>query len=577
MNLSFPKRFLIITGVLYAGAFLFFLVFNIIEFAPKEIDLYFKNGWIINKSLLNFFDNLIPVQCTAIIYTFSVFYPRVQSESGMQLLTSKNFNHIITIIIIILLSLTALFFTGNEIFKPGLHEKIDSYAYLTKTSRAYFDQAKTAAEEGQLFDAEDSIKRYLAIKSEDPEGLELFRSISKRIDNMYAADINESVSTEQPDTMELSYDAALRLARNYLNSEDYYSAYYYAQIASQLSGGAEDAKGLSSEAWTALSKTKPSQQETEAFSLYSRKKRGTELLLARKPIEAYYLFNQLSIEYPSDPDVIKYLNESINRTRDLTYFIDEAEEALLFPGINDICFLNTNTEVERGLYFFGKMVILAEGTYFEDIEIINFSADQGVTRHLTAKYGKLVGDHIVLNGIDRENKSLRIIPEYIISDSLPELYNTIKLNVDRHHLPGLSSSGNIYKKLNLIELIEFEPVISGYGWMVEPLYIEIITRILNPCAFIILSLIMISLSWKYRRFSGKITIVGLVLSPVVIYIIALLSEAYVYALKLLCSSIFLGFGKPAALALLIASQIILMILAFLLIAGLRTTENSNKE
>jgi hypothetical protein len=269
------------------------------------------------------------------------------------------------------------------------------------------------------------------------------------------------------------------------------------------------------------------------------------------------------------------LRESIKETRKLTYFIDEAENALNFPGITDIFFVNSDTKETSELCFLGKMVTISDGTFFENIEIISFNNDSGIKRHVTAKYGKLEGDYIVLNGIDRANNNIRLYPDYLVSDVVPRFSNTVKLNIDPGHLNGLSTSGNIYKKMSIIELIEFAPVINGYGWVIEPLYIEIILRILNPCGFIILSLLMIALGWKYRRFSGSIPVAGLVFSPVLIYLVTLVSQAYIYAIRILCTWIFLSFGKPAALSLLISSQIILLLAVFLLIAGLKISEEDS--
>ena len=574
MNLSIPKRFLIITAAAYICSFLFFLILNYIQFAPKNIDVYFKGAWLIRKTLLDFFDSMIAVQCTAVIFTFSFFYPRVRSESGIELLTSKNFNQLVTIVIIILLTLTAVFFSANEIFKPMLFDRLDSYQYLTDTSRTYLDQATEALNTGRLFEAEELTERYLAIKPEDSEGEDLLKTIGKRIDNQYIISQQDSESQDSgaPGKLELDYDDAIRLARGYLENQDYYSAYYYSRIAADLSNGSQAAKDLSSEAWAALSRIEPSREEAEAYSLYSQKKRGTELLLSDNPIEAYYLFNRLAIDNPEDPDIAKYLKKSIEKTVNLTYFIDDAEKALTFPGVYSICFLNSSTDNLKEVFYFGKMVTLLEGTFFKDIEVVSFDPSQGIKSHLTAEYGKLVGDHIVLNGIDRENSSFRKVPVYIVSRKLPELYNTIKLNVDSKLLHGLSGSENIYKKMSILELFEFEPIIQELGWSAEPLFIEIIYRILQPCAFIILSLIMIAVGWKYRRFEGKIPAAGLIFSPIIIYILVLFSDLYLYGLKILCSWLYLDFGKAAAGGLLIASQAVLLITAFLLIAGLRTSE-----
>jgi len=557
---------MIITLILYICTFFFFLILNYIQFSPKTIDLYFRNSWVINNSLLQFFENLIPVQCLAVIFTFSVFFP--DKNLGIGGLSSKIFSQLVTAVITITLCLAALFFVGNEIFKPGFYNKIDSYEYLTKTSRTYLEQTEAAVKNGKFLESQDLIERYLAIKPGDPTGIELKKTISKRIASQFS--VSDTYSETLPELQEaknLSYEDALHLARTYLELKDYYSAYYYSQIATGLSESSEDARSLTSEAWTALLKIEPSEEDNEEFILHSQKKRGTELLLGSNPIDAYYLFNELSIDYPDDPDVKKYLAESIRKTRNLTYFIDEAEKIMSFPGITEIYCLNINEENQKELLYIGKMVNLAEGTFFGDIEIIDFSPTSGISRQMTARFGKLVGDHIVLSGIDRENQSLRIFPEYHITDAIPDI-NTLKLNVDPYFLKGLSSQGNIYKKLNMLELIEFEPMISGYGWPVEPLYIELIYRILKPFSFIILTFLMLAFSWKYRRFSGKIPIAGLIFSPAVIYITAIVSEAYVYALQLLCSFIFLSSGKAAAVSLLIISQAVLLMLMLLLISSM---------
>ena len=576
MRGSIPKRYMIISLILYVSTFLFFFIFNNIQFPQKTIDLYFKSGWIINRSALQFFENLIPVQCLAVLFTFSVFYP--DSGIGLGGLSSKAFNQLVTLVIVITLFLAALFFIGNEIFKPGFHSRIDSYEYLTKTSRTYLSQAEDAAEDGKYLKAQNLIERYLAIKTDDKEGLEMYKTVSERITNQFsiAEDIFEEDKVVQ-NARNLSYDDALRLSRSYLELEDYYSAYYYSRIATELSGSSEDARALTSEAWAALLKTEPSKEDSEEFDLFSRKKRGTELLLSRKPIDAYYLFNELKIDYPDDPDVRKYHAESIDATKNLTYFIDEAEQILNFPGVTGICCLNVNSSDQKELLFIGKMVTLAEGTFFENIEVMAFSPGAGVNKQMTARFGKLVGNHIVLNGIDRENKNIRIFPEYQISDSIPEIFNTLKLNVPPHFLNGLSSSTNIYKKLNMLELIEFEPLISSFGRPVEPLYVEIIYRVLKPFSFMILSFLILAFSWKYRRYSGKTPIAGIILSPVVIYITSLFAEAYIYAVQILCSFIFLSSGKAAAVSLLIVSQVVLLTITLVLISSMNLKGTAGSE
>ena len=567
MQESIPKRYLLISLILYVCSFLFFFVYNITAFPLKIVDSYFKSSWILSRSLLQFFENQIPVQALAVIFTFSVFYP--ESQGGAAVLPMKKLNQLITLVIVITLCLAAVFFVGNEVFRPRLHGRLDSYEYLTKTSRAYMSQAEEAAGAGRFLEARELLEHYLAIKPGDPAAGEMYKNVSERIANQFSSGPgHERAGYEMQDAANLDYEDALRLARSYLELKDYYSAYYYSRIAAGLASDSEDAKALTSEAWERIRKTEVSAEDAEEFDLFSRKKRGTGLLLSDRPVDAYYLFSRLKIDYPDDPDVDKYLAESLSKARELTYFIDEAENIRSFPGSTGIICLNINEAGRKQLVYIGKMAVLPDGTFFEDIEVIDFVPGHGVTRQVTAPYGKLVGDLIVLNGIDRENRNIRIFPEYHVSDIMPELYNTLKLNVDPYYLHGFDSSGNIYRKLNMIELIEFEPVIAGYGHPAEPLYLEIINRILSPFNFMIISFLMIAFGWKYRRLSGKKAVAALILTPVTVYVTALFSEAYSFAAGSLCSFFYLSFGLSPAILLLILSQAVLLVIMLLLISSM---------
>ncbi|MDC7126883.1 MAG: LptF/LptG family permease, partial [Spirochaetales bacterium] len=540
------------------------------------IDSYFKSGWVFNNTLILFFDYLIPAQCIAIIFTFSIFLPD-RAATALDLRTS-DLNKTVTVIILILLLLCALFFAGNEIIKPKSHTKIKTYEYITQTARTYMKQAEEASDRGQLKEALTLVKKYLALKPEDEKGLEFENNLQKRIDSVYLKTDTPQApqNSENLKAEDLTYDEAVTLARSYLENENYYSAYYYSQLAAQLSERKEEARNISTKAWTELTQTGPTKFEKDEYKLFNQKKRGTDLLLSNKPIAAYYLFNELKTEYPNDKDINKYLVESTKKILKLTFFIDDAEKAISFPGTSNICFLNQKDEEGIQLCFIGKMVEGSNGTFFKDIETISLDKNSGITCHMTAPYGKLVDRTIILNGIDRENSKIQIFPEYQTIKKMPDFNNTVNLNIDPALLHGLSTNENIYKTMSIIELIEFEPILQNYGWPEQPLYIELMDRILSPCSFMILSLFMIAIAWKYRKTSRKLPITGFIFSPIIFFIITIMTRLYLYASKLLCSWIFLSIGKTFAILLLTFSQILILIIAFFLIAGMNPRRDNER-
>lgn len=114
MNLSMPKRFIIITAILYILMFAIAICSGFFQFEPKNIDLYFRSGWILNNALIMFFAYIVPVQCLAVLLTFSVFIPNRAVSSEAQGTTNAELNRNVTIVVCILIVLTAIFFTGKR-------------------------------------------------------------------------------------------------------------------------------------------------------------------------------------------------------------------------------------------------------------------------------------------------------------------------------------------------------------------------------------------------------------------------------------------------------------------------------
>lgn len=578
MSLKLPKRFTIISLILFALCFATLIIISFLKFESKVIDVYFRTQWILNSAIYLFFKFFIPVQALAVVLSFSLFLPSELFTKTSDNYDRKEINANITVVLSVLIFIATFFFVGNEILMPKAYKKNKALQTTTQTARTYKNQANDAFNEDNFIEAHELICKYLAIKSEDKEGLQLKNNIQKRMDNQLAlADKANTKSENKIKKYNLTGKEAVATAKNYLNNGDYYSAYYYAQIALKISSTIDMAKTISTQAWTKLSSIEPSKQEIKDYSLFYQKKKGIDLLLSDKSIEAYYLFKKLNSEYPKDEDVKNYLDKSKKEANKLILFIDDAEAALSFPGVLDILFLNINTIEQIEIYSLGKMVTVEGGTYFRDIEIISLSQESGITKHLYAPYGKLVDDYIVLKAIDKDDENVEIVAEYYIKYFAPETANAVKLNYSTELIAGLSTEENLYKNMSLIELFRFKPFLTNLGWPIQPLYIEIVTRILKPCEFMLLSLFLIIISWKYRKKNKGINFLEILFLPVMFFLLVFFSNSYQYMNKIFSSWFYLNFGELTTICVLSLAQIIQFTVIFMLLARLNIGNNSYDE
>jgi hypothetical protein len=102
----------------------------------------------------------------------------------------------------------------------------------------------------------------------------------------------------------------------------------------------------------------------------------------------------------------------------------------------------------------------------------------------------------------------------------------------------------------------------------QRLTVDMVMKLLQPFAFVVVSLFALALGWGYRaRFPGTPSFFALILIPFVPLMLAVLSMLYVHAHRVLLGFVVLAFGFTPALVVLGALQIALLAVALALLAG----------
>jgi hypothetical protein len=212
----------------------------------------------------------------------------------------------------------------------------------------------------------------------------------------------------------------------YNEKRDFFNANQYAMTAVQLDPSYTDAKRLAATSWEELHSRGADPADKERAAFYSRKLEGYSLLRSGDPVGAYRVFKELSdvkVEnrrpYADDPDVRRYLAESLSATEKTAFFKDEVDGALADSLVPDILFRvpAANAVVKKGApagpspadssdgilrIVAAKDAAWAGGAlYFREFEYLE--AGQGATRALVrSPYAKLTDGKVSLVCVERD-------------------------------------------------------------------------------------------------------------------------------------------------------------------------------
>ena len=276
----------------------------------------------------------------------------------------------------------------------------------------------------------------------------------------------------------------------------------------------------------------------------------------------------LSEKGNKDEDIPEFYNRALEAVRQSSFFTDEAQEFESYPGLENIVFRNGG----RTIIKIGKMVqIDRQQAYFYNIERITLDQGAHESVHFKVRYGKYEPDSnsILINAIDRDNSRISQKPEIIAGKLESPDDAVIKLEPELDDFSYLGQMNRTIGNLTIFELFRLSSVLSQFGYVREPVLIEILDRITKPFTFLIVSFFSVGLGWMLRRRKSSFPLFALILTPLIPFILNSILQLYGFGIKLLMGYSLLKTGFTVSLIILLVTQAVILFISLLSVASQR--------
>ena len=373
------------------------------------------------------------------------------------------------------------------------------------------------------------------------------------------------------DEREMNALQMIEKARELYAAKDFFGAHYLSVQAEKLCGPNDpniyEAKDIANKAWSGLQAAQ--REELTAGNIFFRKKwEGYKALNNKNFEEAYYIFNDLSLEdarKARDPDVARYLKIAREELLEKYFFIDETYDANRFEsakniyfsikhpnGGYDIVLIHGVTEVDgtggnlrylRGLniYSFDEYGKFKSSISTPYAKMKSYSAKAlGKSEHESLNLDPSIKSipYVMLRSVSRNSREQKNEPTYKFAREedaqTQEAKNQLFFPIpyEDFSLILLSAAGN--GNLNPFSLNRLARKAPDYGYSSEVFSVESLNRIFYPFMLLIIFIFVASVAWNYRLGEGLIFkfkwIFFLPVLNIVFYFIVLFIE---YLIKIL--------------------------------------------
>jgi hypothetical protein len=396
---------------------------------------------------------------------------------------------------------------------------------------------------------------------------------------------NTAQSSAVPTQREpLDAPEALQFAETALREERYYDAHWLATLAGRLAppGSVEltAAARMASQAWNAITSLEPNARELVTHDLYRLKQSGYAAMLSEDWIQAYYIFKELILQTPADPDAINFLAKSEENIAGIAFFTDELGR-VVGDAFTDVVFSLPRKSAQglpdgRVVLRIGSLSAFSDVSYGMDVELIAFDRMDQRAYQLTAPYVKILprtlgdGDRVVflMHALDRTDQSQSWEPEWT-GAGRSELGDTqVILDIGYENFLFLSNLRYGVDDFLLGDLFTLEKGLEDYGYIPQVFRAEILRRIGEPALFLPAVILALIIGWRYRakerpRYTG---IPMLVILPLVFSGLVQLGRGI---FNILSIWMVLNFSFTTTLIVLGVGTLVLFIIMLIGLAGQR--------
>ncbi len=442
--------------------------------------------------------------------------------------------------------------------------------------------ARAGLDSGDLARARTEFSVCQAIARKDPrlEELEIKLSAAEFTarKNAIPLPVPEQPKVKDPVAAKDYYLKALAFAEK----GDFMSANWYASAAARLDPSYTDARRLAATSWEEMHKGVADPTDKARADFYSRKLEGYGLLRSGDPVGAYRVFKELAdAKHADDPDVRRYLSESLAETEKAAFFKDEVDGSIASYLVSDIFFRVPSPPTgAKGAPKAGPLRIIAAkdaswsggALYFREFEYLESSS--GTLRALVrSPYAKLTDGKILLVCVERNRPANVTRPSWSAGPTAGPA-NLLQLPL----LPELAlralSARVDPSSLSLLEAWKAVGNAKDFGIDKQPIIDDLLARSALPFAIFTAAALGALAGGRFRRRKGGFPRGLYALVPVMA---AALVPVFLIAGRIdLLISMWSARILPGLSSLLLAAGLrtLVLFLAVLLMAGAREVDGS---
>ena len=395
----------------------------------------------------------------------------------------------------------------------------------------------------------------------------MVRTEGERLANVQLPNIlAETASQSLGRNVTLNAAEAIAMAETALAEERFFDAHWLATLASRLaSPGSADiavATRLSGRAWHAINSLAPTAAQTHQQMIFRMKREGYEALLAGDWIRSYYIFRDLLVLSPEDPDIPRFLAMSESGVSQVAFFLDELEMSLgrILTGAV-FSFPYSPSVIHPSPLLPGRLVMRfyslstsSDSAFGIGAEIMAFDSEGRRLWLMEAPYVKIKpfahdgisSLAILLRALDRTDVTRRWEPEIRNFGQSTQSGVLIVLPVSWDNFFLLTNVRRGFYLLSMAELRTAAENLGRFGYLPQIFEWELLERFVRPLLLLPFGIFAIVMGWQYRalkrpRFMG---IVMLGVLPLVFNGLVLFSRNWLNNLGVM-TVIRLGFNNAA--------------------------------
>jgi len=530
-----------------------------------------RGAWISNDVIVRLIDVLIPLTVTVLAVVFSLLLDPAGLPGGAG--AQGSFFRLTRRVLVLVIVSTVLYAGILGILRPIAHTARERALSDSRIARELAEQGENAAAAGDYQEALRAYRSYLVL---DPGNEEIRAALTEAERGAETPSPGGATGEEQDftpiqATQERGVGELISLAEQYLAEEDYFSAHRYASLALELDADSPRARRIAARARSEIRDPGLSESETAEREVFLRKRDGYLALYDEdNPIRAYYIFRRLREDRPGDEEVRQYFAEALEQVQQVSFFMEDARENVDLPGRHN-AILHFQDDAGRDVHLWADKIVMATtGTYLYGIEVMALSGER-VDYHLAARYGKLVERVLNMRGISREAEQPRELPRYYQGSRSPQEETLLQLPFSTETIltAGYADAG--MENAGVLQLFAMRDFYPAIGHRVEPVHRELLERLSQPFAFVILAIFAIALGWRWRNQSlSRPSVLVFAAAPLVFLPALWLSDLYRYLHEALATLLVARMDMLAATVLFVAAETLLLILALAVFAGQKT-------